>query len=294
MSEAPDPAALALALAAEAAGSIAGAARMLDLDPSAASRRLAALERQLGVALFERTTRRLRPTEAGRFYLAHARALSREWAALAEETHSLIAGASGRLRVTASAALGALWLMPRLTGFPEAWPNVTLDLIASDAVLDLHAEDLDAALRIGPHVRGEVVAARLADVRYCVVAKPGITSPDTPDDLASQPALLSPLPDHAGPWTFERAGETRIVPLRPVLRTANALALRQAALEGLGVARLADWIVDEDLRAGRLVELCADWRTGPPEPSAIWLVTRSREHRPAKLQAFIDHLRRFP
>ena len=132
------------------AGSFAAAARETGVDPSSVSRQVAALEEQLGLRLFERTTRRLHVTEAGRIYLDRVGPTLDAMDEAADAARDIVSEPSGLLTVTASVAFGERWLMPRVASFRAAYPRIELDLILSDAIVDLAGEGVDLALRLGP------------------------------------------------------------------------------------------------------------------------------------------------
>jgi len=154
------------------AGSLAAAARERGVDASLVSRHLAALESALGFRLFDRTTRRLHLTEAGRSYLERSRVLIDELEIAQQEAADLVAEPKGVLTVTASNAFGERWLMPRLQNFCDQYPGVSLDLKLTDSVIDIVSEGVDIAIRLTGRPEGELVATKLMDTYYRVVASP--------------------------------------------------------------------------------------------------------------------------
>ena len=281
------------------AGSFAAAARETGVDPSSVSRQVAALEDALGFRIFDRTTRRLDATEAGRLYLDRAVAGLEALDEAADAARDVISSPSGLLRVTTSVAFGERWLIPRIAGFRDAYPGIMLDLVLTDAVTDLAGEGIDLALRLGPRPEtGSFVAAKLFDTPYRVVAAPDYLAraghPATPADLAEHDGLMFRLPAFRGDWHFRpRDGRTIIHALpRETLTISNALGLRRAALAGMGVALMADWTIAEDVAAGALVDVFPGWHVSAGAfDSAVWIVYLSRAYIPARLRLFIDHLR---
>ena len=277
-------------------GSIAGAARAMACDPSAVSRNLAALEAELGIRLFERTTRRLELTEAGQRYLRRIEPIMDELAAAQDEMRGLVGRPQGRLRVTASSAYGQTVVAPLIMSFRRDFPEVKLDLILTDAVIDLVAERIDVALRLGRRPSGNLIAARLATTTMRLVADPAYlrSAPPIrcPGDIASHPCLVS-SPHPEANWTFQQPGgaEKRISVIGHVA-TSNTLVIRRCARDGLGVALLADWLVSDDIASGRLSVVLPDWKatTGGVE-TGVWIVYPTRSLLPLKTRAFIDHLR---
>jgi DNA-binding transcriptional LysR family regulator len=278
-------------------GSLAAAARAASVDPSVVSRALAGLERELGVRLFQRTTRRLTLTEAGELYLARVDALVCELEAAREEVAGLVRGPRGRLRVTASNAFGQVVLAPLLPRFQALYPDVELELVLTDATLDLVAERIDVALRLGPRPEGDVVAAQLAPSAKHVVASPGYLerSPPiaAPADLAAHPCLAFPFEGFRSHWLFRAPdGQETAVGIGGGLTCGNAMVLRDLAIAGLGPTLVSDWLVRDDLAAGRLRRLLPEWTAAARSfDAAIWIVYPSRAFLPQKARVFIDHLR---
>ncbi|MEO1331184.1 MAG: LysR family transcriptional regulator, partial [Pseudomonadota bacterium] len=278
-------------------GGFAAAARVRDLDPSSVSRAVAQAEAEIGARLFQRSTRRLTATEAGEAYLARAEAGLEALEAAAEAARGAGdgAGASGVLRMTASTAFAARRLTPVLTELRRAHPELRVELIATDATLDLVGERIDLAVRHGPGLSGDLVAAKLAETRYRVVAAPGWADAaglDRPEMLSERDCLLLDLPEHRSRWRFRRGAEERVVAVSGALLFNNPLGLRAAALAGLGPALLADWMVDDALEEGRLVALSPDWEAAAGAfGSAVWAAYPSRRFLPRKVRVAIDALR---
>lgn len=144
-------------------GSFAAAARDRDVDPSSVSRAVALLEEELGVRLFQRTTRRVALTEAGEIYLARVTALVDELDFARDEARGVSTGPVGTLRLTASVAFGNTCLVPLLPEFRERYPGVKLELLLTDTVLDLVAERVDLAIRLGRRFDADFIATKLFD-----------------------------------------------------------------------------------------------------------------------------------
>lgn len=279
-------------------GSFAAVARDEGVDPSSVSRRVAALEQALGLTLFERTTRRLSLTEAGRIYLDRTSAIMDGLAEAADVARDAISEPSGLLRVTTSVAFGERWLTPRLTAFRAAYPRVQIELILSDGRIDIAAEGIDVALRLGPAVEGAFVVSKLFDVQYRAVAAPAYLvragRPADPLALSNHDGVHFALPRFGGAWQFraDRNSPPIAVTPRPALAISSALAVRRAALEGMGVALLADWTIAEDLAEGRLIDLFPGIEGSATDfDTAVWTLYPSRAHLPARVRAFVDHVK---
>ena len=280
-------------------GSFSAVARETGVDPSSVSRQVAALEEALGIRVFERTTRRLDLTEAGRLYLARAAPALEAMDEAADAARDAVSEPSGLLRVTTSVAFGERWLIPRVATFKAAFPRIDLDLILTDAVTDLAAEGIDLALRLGPRPEtGSLVFAKLFDTPYRVVASPSylrrVRPPKAPEDLSSHDGILFRLPAFRTAWRFREGPDSEVVEAlpRPTLTISNALALRRAAMAGMGVALLADWTIAEELAAGELVDLFPGHQVSAGQfDSAAWISYLSRAYVPTRMRVFIDHLR---
>ena len=288
-----------LALFAETArlGSFAAVAKLRGLDPSAVSRAIAGLETDLGLRLFQRSTRRLSLTEAGDSYLARALPLIEELARIGTEARAAQSLPSGTLRLTASVTFGQARIVPLLGAFRARHPQIGLECLFTDANLDLVADRIDLAVRLAPAVEGDVVAARLMDTRYRVVASPGYLAAaaplQRPADLDHHRVLMFMLRPFRTRWLFrDRSGQVSEQPVRGDIMLSPAGTLREAAIAGLGPALLPDWLVDGDIAAGRLVRCLPAWdATATTFDTGAWLVYPSRSFLPAKVRAMIDFLR---
>jgi DNA-binding transcriptional LysR family regulator len=278
-------------------GSFAAAARALNLDPSSVSRIVANAEAALGLRLFQRTTRSLRITEEGETYLRRVVPLIDEFELAREEASRTRAAPSGTLRLTASVAFAHECIVPHLSDFHRRYPEVSLELLPTDATLDILANGIDLAIRLAPAPEGDLVSTRLLDTRYRVCAAPaylaGQPSITNPVQLAGLNCLRFALPEFRSRWIFRRPGaEPFEVAVSGRTVIANALSLRQAARDGLGPALLADWLIGEDLVRGDLVDLFPGLDcTATVFDTAAWALYPSRAFLPRKVRVAIDFLR---
>ena len=279
------------------AGSFAAHARDTGIDPSSVSRVIGALEARLGFRLFDRTTRRLALTQAGQLYLERIVPLLDEFERAADLARDTVSEPSGLLRITASVAFGERWLMPRIATFRSRHPTIRVDAHLTDEVVDIVAERIDVSLRLGPGIRGDFVAAKLFDTHYRIVASPAYLQRNGhlagPDDLARHDAIAFPLPGYRSRWLLrDGTGTVREVRPRIALTVSNALAIRRAALEGLGVALLAEWTVAEDLARGTLVDALPGHEASAADfDTAAWVLYPGRATITARMRAFISHIR---
>lgn len=274
-------------------GSISAAARSLDLSPAVGSARLKRLERELGVVLLHRTTRRLTPTPEGETLAARGRGLVED---LKEVTASLGRAATeveGTLNVTMPAGFGGRFVSPLLPAFLERHPRLALNVDLTDRTIDLVASGYDLALRIGALEDSTLVARRLARNRRVLCASPAYLAargvPRSPTDLAEHDGLLLVgSRDRQDVWRFtDDAGRDVAVRVRGRIRSNQGGLLRDAALAGLGIVQHSLWHVVDDLDAGRLEAVLPDYAL--PE-SGIYAVMPERRHAPARVRAFIDFL----
>ncbi|MCB9759745.1 MAG: transcriptional regulator GcvA [Alphaproteobacteria bacterium] len=271
------------------------AARALHITPSAVSHRIRALEEELGVALFTRHTRRIRLTPEGR---ALAAATADALAVLHQAIEALRpAPDDGVLTVSCSPSFAVRWLVPRLPRLTQAHPALTLRLDATDRLVDLDAEPVDAAIRFGAGGWPGVRAVKLADEVVFPVCSPLLSRVgpplEHPGDLRHHTLLhdtaLERHPDRVGWPAWLAAAQAKGVDGRAGPRFSHANLALEAALAGQGVALARRTLVTAELSDGRLVRPFA---LTLPSPLTYWLVTRaSGPERPA-LQAFAGWLAR--
>lgn len=279
-------------------GSFAGAARELHVDPSSVSRTVAALESALGTRLFQRNTRKLALTEAGASLVERIGPLLEELEQVRQSAADATAQVHGTLRVTASNAFGIQRVVPVLPAFCKAHPDLKLDIVLTDTLLDLVAERIDVAIRIGALRDSTLIAVPLMRMRYRVVASPTWLSalgapPGSPDDLTNRECLTYSMPGFRDRWFFELDGEApAAVTVTPRMHSANGLVLRELACQGLGFTLLPDWLIRDDVAAGRLVDLFPQHEVKIADaPTGVWLLYASRSYVPAKVRAFVDFMR---
>lgn len=277
-----------------AAKSFAKVAKARNTAPSSVSRSIATLEKALGIRLFNRTTRRLAPTEDGdRLYL---RLLPINEAL--EDTLSELSEAhrapSGVLRVSASNSYGLDVIVPLLKSFREIYPDIQIDLLLSDRRVDIVGERIDVAVRHGQLNDSGLIASKLSDVSYRLVASSEYLSKmppvKSPLDLAEHSLLTFSYEDFAESWVFRSPGKTSTViqEINPVVQMSSALALRSCAQSGMGIAILPDWACDEKDLQTVLPEMEV---TGAHFDSSLWLMVPSRAYQPKRAIAFMDALR---
>ncbi len=274
-------------------GSFSAAANALDLPKATVSRRVAELERCLGVQLLERTTRSVRLTDAGRDYSQHAAAAL---AALDDATARIHPDAAqvsprGRLRVIAPVEYGVAVLSPLLAEFVASAPRIELDLELTSRQVDLAHEGFDLALRVGPLPETGLDARRLGELRQGLYASPAYLaaegSPRYVHELSERATLQFVGADHAPLWYLTDGAQALRVPIAPRLRSNNHGVLRDAALAGLGIALAAELVAEPEVAAGRLIRLFPAF--GAPE-IPVNAVFPSQRFLAPKVRACLDFL----
>ncbi|TPL93463.1 LysR family transcriptional regulator [Mesorhizobium sp. B2-3-12] len=275
------------------AGSFSAAARRLRMTPSAVSKLIARLEMRLGARLVSRSTRKLQLTPEGTaFYDNGIRILADLDAA--EREAAAGAAPRGRLRVNAYVPFGQHRLMPLLPRFLERYPEIFVEAVLTDSVIDLMEERADVAIRAGPLRESRLVARKLGQSRMVVVAAPAYLdargTPSMPGDLARHNMAAFGFARYVDGWPFiDVGGAPVMVPINGNATMSDGEAMRLSALSGAGIARLARWHVEPDIAAGRLVPLLEDFNPGDEEPTHAVYVGQGK-HLPARVRAFLDFL----
>lgn len=275
-----------------ARGSFTKAADALDTSPANVTRYVNELEAHLGTRLLNRSSRRLSLTEGGETLYERARSILEEVA----ETEALASTASlhprGRLRVNAPLSFGILVLAPLWPRFMAKYPEVELDIVLIDRIVDIVEEGYDLTIRISRSGSTTHIARRLSRSRNIVCASPAYLAahgmPKVPADLAGHVCLGYTYGATADEWQFvDTAGSPHSVKVRWAMRADNGDTARAAALAGAGVIWQPSFLIGEDVRAGRLVEVLPGFRMPDIDIQAIYA---SRRHLSAKVRVMVDFL----
>ncbi|WP_415714966.1 LysR family transcriptional regulator [Roseibium sp.] len=269
-------------------GSIAAAARSLDLDASKVSRVVSSVERELGLRLFQRSTRKLSTTDEGSRYLRRIAPLVQELEAAGVEAASQGGRPSGTIRLTASVAFVQEGILPVLPKFQDMYPELTVELYPADHNLDLLAEGLDLAVRLAAAPKGDLISTKLLTTRYRVVAAPDyldkVKPVEHPVDLADLNCLCFAFPGFKKSWLFRTLGA------KPF--SVDVSGKTVIARLGMGAALLPDWLIGKDLKSGRLVDLFPDHECAAFDfETAAWILYPSRTYLPQKVRVMIDFLK---
>ncbi|TIO06324.1 LysR family transcriptional regulator [Mesorhizobium sp.] len=281
--------AMSLFVAAIEAGSLSAAGRRFGIPLATVSRKVSDLERHLKTRLLNRSTRQLTLTDAGHAYLAACRRILDEVGEAERTAAGEYSTPTGELIITAPIVFGRLHVLPVVTGFLGAYPDVAIRLMLADRITQLTEEHIDLAVRIGELPDSSLVATRVGSIRRVVCASPAYLAkhgtPDTPRDLVAHSCITFEGLTAPAAWTFA-AGKTELaVPIRSRLRVNTAEAAIDAAIAGVGMTRVLSYQITAAVRSGTL---CAVLEAFEPQPWPVSLVHVRQGLLPVKLRAFLD------
>ena len=273
------------------AGSFVAAADELEMSKAAVSRYVADLEARLGVRLLHRTTRRLSLTQEGEVFFARCKELLSGVEEAEAEITERTGQAVGVLKVSAPVSFGILRLAPLWGSFMAAHPRVQLEVTLSDRVVDLIEEGFDMAVRIARLESSSLVSRRLSSTRMILCASPRYLrkhgKPARPQDLAGHSILSYSLLSIGDTWEFEGPQGPVSVDVHPRMHSNSGDTCRTVALDHQGIILQPEFLVGEDLRTGRLVELMPQYRS---IELGVYALYPSRKHLPPKVRLLIEHL----
>ncbi|WP_028238364.1 LysR family transcriptional regulator [Stutzerimonas azotifigens] len=275
-------------------GSFSAVARQQGSTASAVSRQIARLERALSLRLLERTTRKLRLTDAGEEVYGHALALMAAARAAADVGERLMQSPRGRVRLSVPKALGRFVINPLLPEFLRRYPDVDLQVQLSDRSPDLIDDHFDLVVRVGDQPPEGLAGRPITQVHQLLCASPGYLAahgePHHPQELLRHSCLfLAETPDDHR-WHFRRGDEQEVVAVRGRYACNHSEARLLLAREGFGITCLPHFTAAEALARGELREVLADWRYTGSYQGAAWLLWRPNRQLPPSLRALIDYL----
>lgn len=273
-------------------GSISRAADRMAVAKSAVSRRISDLEQRLGVQLFRRTTRQMNLTDSGRSFYERATQIlaDLEEAELAvSQQHSAL---TGRLRIAAPLSFGVPHLGPAIVDFNKQHPGITFDVDFNDRQIDILEEGFDLAIRIARLTDSSLIARRIAPIHQTLCASPNYLkrygTPQSPGDLQSHQCLLYSNIQNPSHWSFNDASGNTVNVKVPISMTSNnGDFLRDAAIAGLGMIKVPNFIIYKSLANRELVPLLAPYR--PPSFNAYAVYPQTR-HLSYRVRSFVDFL----
>ena len=271
------------------------AAAALGVTPSAISQAVRALEARIGAALFTRTTRSVGLTEAGERFLARAKPAFEELIAASDAARELGQRPAGLLRLAVPRAVVPTLLEPLIASFCAAYPDVEVEIAASEAMVDLAAEGFDAGVRLGQFIAADMVAVPLSSpFRFIVVGSPGYFArcdrPLRPEDLRHHACLrLRRAAGTLAVWSFVDHDEKIEVAVSGPLIANDFVTMLGAAIEGVGLAQMPAPVAAKALAEGKLVQVLEPFA---PMTPGVFLYYPSRRQTLPKLRAFIEHVKR--
>jgi len=272
-------------------GSFARAASTLDLSRAMASSYVAQLEKHLGTRLLHRTTRKVSVSPQGVVYLEHCRRILAEIEAADDQLRLARDRPQGKLRVDVPTAFGKYLLLPALPQFTQRYPEISLEVQFNDRYVDLQAEGVDVAVRVGKVRSAELIAKRVASSRFITCAAPKYLAlagmPRTPEDLRKY-RLIGHLRTQAtrpADWQFSQGNGTRTVRLPMAMSFNTVEAISFSALEAQGIVQQLDLLVGGYIAEGRLVEVLREFSCEGPPLSVIY--PRATQHL-AKVRVFAE------
>jgi DNA-binding transcriptional LysR family regulator len=273
-------------------GSFSAAARHLNIGQPAVSKSIAQLEERLGVRLLMRSTQRLMPTEAGQAYYDCARR-----AVDAAEQADLVArgaGAqlTGRLRVSAATALATLQVIPSLPTFLNAYPDLSLELILDDQVIDLIEEGVDLALRIGTPRESSLTARKLATCRSLVLGAPDYLRrsgiPSNPAELGQHSMVVHAHERSRESWTFRQGASETSIRVSGRLCMNASEGVRAAVLGGMGLTIMPEWMFAAELASGAICPVLTEWTLPAANLWALFPTGRMISAKARTFAAFVE------
>ncbi|WLH66128.1 LysR family transcriptional regulator [Pseudomonas sp. FP2309] len=269
------------------------AAGRLGIKASTVSRYIKDLEQDLGIALFNRSTRKLALTEGGQTFLHHAQKVLFELSEARAATSALNQNPRGRLKVSLPPAFARHHILPLVGEFIGRYPDITLDLSLEESHVDLIATGIDLAIRIGRLADSNLKARKLAEVKTFLCVSPAFSTryphPDCPDQLPVNTLIAGRESPEALIWA--NANEQVSLPVGAALWINDLDARLIAVSNGLGMALLPDWLASASLREGRLVRWLPDWKVKSAQEScAVWFVYPPKRIVSSKVRCFIDFM----
>lgn len=273
------------------AGSFSGAAKRLGIAKSAISKHVSLLEKSINAQLLNRSTRSLSLTDVGETYYQSCSRLITILEETRNTTEALQDEPRGMLRISSPSSFGIDHVAPLLSTFLQQYPDLNAELLLDDNVVDMTEQGIDVAIRVGWLPDSNLKARKLKDSPRLLCASPDYIErrglPETPEDLALHEWILFtllPTPHH---YTFTKNNKSKNIHVKGRIKTNNGNAVRSLLIEGAGMSVLADFLVEKDLKEGRLVHLLPDYQV---EAAGIYAVFQNRNFQQAKIRTFIDFL----
>ncbi|EOX4462588.1 LysR family transcriptional regulator [Vibrio alginolyticus] len=274
--------------------SFTAAAKSLGVSVSHVSKQLSQLEVSLGIKLVQRTTRSFTPTEAGKTFFHHCEQVVQAVSSATLEMETQRDEVAGLVRLGLSQSFGTLHIIPAIQELRELYPQLQVEVHLFDYKVDMLAEGLDLWVTNNEHLPEGYIAQRLTDCQFVVAASPDYLlkhdTPTEPDDLSAHNCLIyrSWERDYTG-WAFTKDQQELNVKVSGNYSVDLAEAVRDAAIAGWGIAYLATYLLGDEFRTGKLIQLLPDWKASQSMP--FYAVYPSRQHMPKKISAVINFIK---
>jgi DNA-binding transcriptional LysR family regulator len=282
---------MSIAVSIADAGSLSAASRKLRIPVPTVSRKLSELEARLGTQLFNRSSRRLSLTDAGRAYVEACKRILEQVDDAEREASGEYRAPTGDMTVTSPWGIGHLHLLPLSCEFQKAYPEIGLRLLLTDRVLNPVETSVDVSIRIGPLSDSSLIAKRIGSVRVVACASPDYLAargrPLTPADLVRHDCITVDETGVPRSWAFMEEGQEIAAPIRSRLTVSTSEAAVEAAVAGSGVARVMSYKMEAARRSGALVLLLEEFEK---DPLPVHILYTERKPMPLKLRVFLDWL----
>jgi DNA-binding transcriptional LysR family regulator len=281
--------AMSVIIAVNETGSFSAASRRLRMPVATVSRMVAELETRLNAQLFQRSSRQMTLTDAGRSYIEACKRIIEQVDDAEREVSGEYRTPKGDLAVTAPWGLGHMHLLPIALEFMQAYPDISLRLVLTDRIVNAADENIDVSIRIGSLPDSNLVATRIGSVRFVLCASPAYLArrghPSRPADLASHDCIGVDGDAAQKSWKFVKDGSQVTVPIRSRLTVSDSEAAVDAAVAGAGITRVMSYKMEAARRSGRLALLLEEFEQAP---WPVHIVYAQRKPEPLKLRAFLD------
>jgi DNA-binding transcriptional LysR family regulator len=271
-------------------GSLAAVARKLGISPAAVSKQLTKLEKELGLQLLVRTTRRIEFTEVGRNYCFQCRRILEEMEEASAIISQMKAAPSGALKVVSGRHFASTYIVPHVKEFLSKYPKIELNLELAERIPDINMEAIDVLIGMSISAKGDAIQKRIATTHYAICASPDYLkhygTPQKPVDLRNSIHLFITHSMRSPDDEFQ-FGDNEVVHLKPYIRVNDVQTMLEFALEGLGIVMLHDYVVKEHVERGELTELLSAYTQ---KEIPIYVAYPQRRFIAAKVRCFIDFI----
>lgn len=283
--------AMSVIIAVNETGSFSAASRRLKTPVATVSRAVAELEARLNAQLFQRSSRHLTLTDAGRSYIEACKRIIEQVDDAEREVSGEYRSPKGDLAVTSPWGLGHMHLLPIALEFMDAYPEIALRLVLTDRIVNTVDENIDVSVRIGNLPDSNLIATRIGSVRFVLCASPsylaGRGHPNDPADLANHDCISIDSLAAQRSWKFVKDGREVAVPIRSRLTVSDSEAAVEAAIAGAGITRVMSYKMEAARRAGKLVLMLEQFEQ---QPWPVHIVHSERKPMPLKLRVFLNWL----